>query len=44
VPIEQLSALNKSSLNGDFRRIPEADGGGVGGLLEGQLSNARSSN
>ncbi|KAI1168254.1 hypothetical protein F5B18DRAFT_658592 [Nemania serpens] len=32
VPVNTLAGLNKSSANGDFRRVDE---GGVGGLLEG---------
>ena len=35
VPLEKLTALNKSSLDGDFRLVGAEHGGGVAGLLEG---------
>ena len=35
VPLEKLTALNKSSLDGDFRLVGSEHGGGVAGLLEG---------
>ena len=35
VPLEKLTALNKSSLDGDFRVVSSEHGGGVAGLLEG---------
>ena len=35
VPLEKLIALNKSSLDGDFRLVGSEHGGGVAGLLEG---------
>ena len=35
VPLEKLMALNKSSLDGDFRLVGSERGGGVAGLLEG---------
>ena len=35
VPLERLMALNKSSLDRDFRLVGSEHGGGIAGLLEG---------